>query len=106
MCAGAQPGEAQLGKSGGLAALDSAADEAGGASSGRRCGSYWCQLAALSLGGWAHSYAIASIYAYSGFYVVDMGWIASGDVDEAGYIAGALAAALPFGRVFTSSLWG
>ena len=42
--------------------------------------------------------------AYIGFYSVDMRWTAS--IDDAGYVAGWVASALLFGRVFTSTPWG
>ena len=54
----------------------------------------------------AHSYAIASMFSYSGFLAVDAGW--SADRDSAGHAVGILAAALPLARVltFSSLLWG
>ena len=51
----------------------------------------------------AHSYAVASVMSYVGFYAVDSGWAV--DVDAAGFVAGLLASAMPFGRI-PASTWG
>ena len=99
-----------LGKTRGLAVLDAAAEspststtlEVEGGEKPKRTNMR--ERAALGAAQMAHCYSITSIFAFSGYYVVDMNWTDS--VDEAGYVAGLLAAALPFGRVFTSSPWG
>lgn len=61
-------------------------------------------LAVLFLANAAHSWSITSIFSYVGYLAVDCGW--AENEDRAGAVAGVIASAMPFGRVFTSSLWG
>ena len=61
-------------------------------------------LTVLWLANAAHAYSISSVFSYAGFLAVDCGW--AKDADHAGTVAGAVAAALPLGRVLTSTLWG
>ena len=65
---------------------------------------YWRGVAVLYVTCIAHSYAVASVMSYVGFYAVDSGWAA--DVDAAGFVAGLLASAMPFGRIPASIAWG
>ena len=98
--------EEEAGKGKGLAAHDAAADTGHGTApvaAAKLTSEYSIerQLLALSICQAAHMYSLSSIFAYIGFYVVDMGWIGDASegsgydeaVDQAGY--GALAALDP-----------
>ena len=91
----------------GLASSDSAVAEAQpplAPGSGYTGTKYWRGVAVLYVTCIAHSYAVASVMSYVGFYAVDSGWAT--DVDAAGFVAGLLASAMPFGRIPASIAWG
>ena len=64
----------------------------------------WRPTAALALCQASHSWTLGSLFSYAGLLCVDLRW--ADDEDSAGYVAGYLAGALTFGRIFTSVLWG
>jgi hypothetical protein len=61
-------------------------------------------VAVLWLASAAHAYSLSSVFSYIGFLAVDLGWVAT--YNDAGNVAGLLAAAMPLARAPTCFFWG